>query len=242
MRIRNWLKYQHKNGGKHYPWVKLYRSLLDDMEYFYLDVTASKLLIYLFLLASEGDGELPTVEKMAFRLRVSEKFINTNLKKLSSWIEYEYPAIECKGTQTGTQKGTLDIDIEIEGDVDKDKESDNTLSGVPAEVKPKPKQSSIKGTTTRDWVAQAQATFLKAAFDAYPPVKWKGRVGDPEIQAAWDRAAKREGGHEVLQDLVMKDLKRWDGKFAPKMAKYLDESWYSKNGTIDDGHLDDLDF
>jgi hypothetical protein len=66
MQIKNWKKFQHFKDRKP-PWVKLYRDLLDDIEWFELDPKAAKVLVMLWLIASEDDGNIPTAKQLAFR-------------------------------------------------------------------------------------------------------------------------------------------------------------------------------
>jgi hypothetical protein len=53
--------------------VKLYRDLLDDMEWHQLEPRAAKALVMLWLIASENDGQLPEAKTLAFRLRTTER-------------------------------------------------------------------------------------------------------------------------------------------------------------------------
>jgi hypothetical protein len=90
-RIKGWMKFQHYQSGphakKHPDWIKLYRSLLDDIEWHELDPIAAKTLVSLWLLASENGGTLPPVKTIAFRLRMTEKQINSVLSQLPHWLE-----------------------------------------------------------------------------------------------------------------------------------------------------------
>jgi hypothetical protein len=87
-RIKDWEKFQHYKDGKRHPeWIKLYRSLLDDCEWFELDAKDSKVLVMLWMLASENGGSLPPLKKIAFRLRLTEKEIKSILSRLPHWIE-----------------------------------------------------------------------------------------------------------------------------------------------------------
>jgi len=86
MQIKNWKKFQHFKDRKP-PWVKLYRDLLDDIEWFELDPKAAKVLVMLWLIASEDDGNIPTAKQLAFRLRMSEKETEVCISKLSHWLE-----------------------------------------------------------------------------------------------------------------------------------------------------------
>ena len=86
MKIKNWFKFQHFKDRKP-PWVKLYRDLLDDIEWHELDPKAAKVLVMLWLIASEDEGSIPPNKQLAFRLRMSEKETEVCISKLSHWLE-----------------------------------------------------------------------------------------------------------------------------------------------------------
>jgi hypothetical protein len=91
MKIKNWSKFQHFKDRRP-PWVKLYRDLLDDMEWHQLDPLASKVLVTLWLLASEDEnqeGQLPDIKTIAWRLRLTEKQVSECVSKLSHWLEQD---------------------------------------------------------------------------------------------------------------------------------------------------------
>ena len=83
--IKGWSKFQHFKDRRP-PWIKLYRDLLDDMEWHELDGDSAKTLISLWLIASENEGQLPDMRKLAFRLRMSEKVLMGQISKLSHWL------------------------------------------------------------------------------------------------------------------------------------------------------------
>jgi hypothetical protein len=87
-KIKNWSKFQHFKDRRP-PWVKLYRDLLDDMDWFSLDPVSAKNLINLWLIASEYDGELPTIDILAFRLRLKNQEVTRILSNLSHWLEQD---------------------------------------------------------------------------------------------------------------------------------------------------------
>lgn len=87
IRVKGWSKFQHFKDRKP-PWVKLYRELLDDMEWHELDPVAAKALVMIWLIASETGGDLPEEKKLAFRLRVSEEKCKSLISKLSQWLEH----------------------------------------------------------------------------------------------------------------------------------------------------------
>ena len=87
LRIKDWHKFQHyKSGRGAPPWIKLYRDLLNDREWFLLEPEAAKFLISCWIIASENDGVLPDSETLAFRLRVASKEIVKLLSLCKHWI------------------------------------------------------------------------------------------------------------------------------------------------------------
>ena len=88
MKIKNWSKFQHFKDRKP-PWVKLYRDVLDDLEWHELDPLASKVLVMCWLIASEDEGRLPNTKTLAFRLRMTEKQTLDCSNKLSHWLEQD---------------------------------------------------------------------------------------------------------------------------------------------------------
>lgn len=114
MKIKNWSKFQHFKDRKP-PWVKLYRDVLDDMEWYELDPLASKVLVMCWLIASEDEGRLPNIKTLAFRLRMTEKETFYCITKLDHWLEqddivliseqYQTDSLETeKETETKKQK------------------------------------------------------------------------------------------------------------------------------------------
>jgi hypothetical protein len=57
------------------------------MEWHLLDAEASKLLVMLWLIASEDAGELPDIKTLAFRLRMTEVQVTDCISRLGHWIE-----------------------------------------------------------------------------------------------------------------------------------------------------------
>lgn len=80
---KNWLGFQHYKNRRP-PWIKLYRSLLDDSEWHCLPDASKALAIMLWLLASESEsGEINADSKpLAFRLRTTPQKIKDALNPL----------------------------------------------------------------------------------------------------------------------------------------------------------------
>lgn len=88
LRVKNWHKFQHFKDRRPL-WVKLYRDLLDDIEWHELDPVAAKALVMIWLIASESEGALPGNKELAFRLRLSEKQTKTVVSNLSHWLDQD---------------------------------------------------------------------------------------------------------------------------------------------------------
>lgn len=88
IRIKNWKQFQHFKDRSP-PWVKLYRDLLNDMDWHELSPVPAKALVSLWLIASESDGMLPDIKKLAFRLRITEKSMESIVYELSHWLEHD---------------------------------------------------------------------------------------------------------------------------------------------------------
>jgi len=70
-KVKNWGDFQHYKD-RNPPWIKLHKTLLDDMDYFGLSVANRGRLILLWLLASENFGLLPSETACMWRLRDHE--------------------------------------------------------------------------------------------------------------------------------------------------------------------------
>jgi len=113
MQIKNWKKFQHFKDRKP-PWVKLYRDVLDDLEWYELDPLASKVLVMCWLIASEDDGKLPPAKTLAFRLRMSEKQTNDCLNKLSHWLEQDDISVISDRYQSDSLETETETETEVE--------------------------------------------------------------------------------------------------------------------------------
>lgn len=97
--IKNWERFQHYKDRRP-PWIKLYRELLDDINYHTLSPMAGKCLCLIWLLASELDGSLPSVEEVAFRIRVDKETAQAILEEL---VQHGF-IVRISTEQVATQK------------------------------------------------------------------------------------------------------------------------------------------
>jgi hypothetical protein len=87
-RVRNWSSYQHVKT-RNAPWIKVYSNLLNDLEWHSLPPESAKILINCWLIGSENFGILPSLKKLAFRLRIAEGEAKDQLDLLTHWIVNE---------------------------------------------------------------------------------------------------------------------------------------------------------
>lgn len=127
MRIKNWNKFQHFKDRKPI-WIKLYRDLLDDLNWHELDGKSAKSLVMIWLIASENFGKLPELKSLAFRLRMSEKDTKDIVTKLSAWLEHD-------DINTISDQYQDDMPEKRREETDKEKEKEtDTPSGVSQQV------------------------------------------------------------------------------------------------------------
>jgi hypothetical protein len=111
LRIRNWKKFQHYAHRKP-PWIKFYRDLLDDREWMALSGDASKLLACCWLIASERDGTLPSVEDIAWRVRLDPEQVRFLILQLKPWLEFDASALLADCTQHATPETETETETE----------------------------------------------------------------------------------------------------------------------------------
>ena len=86
-KIKNWKEFQPPlRADRNVIWIKLYRKLLDDFDWSNLTDSNKATLIELWLLASENEGNLPSIDEISFRLRKDKSFINKQLDQLASFV------------------------------------------------------------------------------------------------------------------------------------------------------------
>ena len=97
--------------------MKLYRDILDDLEWHELDPLAAKVLVMLWLIASENDGRIPDTKTLAFRLRLTEIKTKEIVIKLSHWLEQDDIGLISDGYQVDL------LETERETETKKEKKS-----------------------------------------------------------------------------------------------------------------------
>jgi hypothetical protein len=163
MRIKNWTKFQHFKDRRP-PWVKLYRDILDDLEWHELDPLAAKVLVMLWLIASEDEGRIPDTKTLAFRLRLTEIKTKEIVIKLSHWLEHDDISVISDGYQvdllereTETKKEKKTLGKRLASDFSFPKEWEDFCQHTRPELSPVKTFDQFKDY----WIAQAGQKGVK---------------------------------------------------------------------------------
>lgn len=171
-RVRNWPQLQHFRERRPI-WVKLYRSLLDDIEWHRLDGESAKVLVMLWLLASEDkekSGMLPALDSIAFRLRIQESKLNQIVAKLGNWLEQ----VDIKSASSGYQIDALETETETEKELSSEPDlfASEFWPAYPRK-EAKPKAASA--------FRRLSKTDQRAAVDGVAKWRDSGRWSDPKF-------------------------------------------------------------
>jgi hypothetical protein len=197
IRIKDWHKFQHFKDRKP-PWVKLYRDLLDDLEWHELEPKAAKALVMIWLIASESDGVLPDTKKLAFRLRLSETSTLEVVSKLSHWLEQD----DINVISDGYQSDRPETETETETDISVTDLFERFWNGYPRRVaKPDALKAFRRTKPTEELLAEMLAAIERqgltvrvkageARFVPHPATwlnqeRWKDQDAADKATTAW---------------------------------------------------------
>ena len=133
-KIKGWTKFQHFKDRRP-PWIKLYRDILEDPDWHDLDGDTAKILVALWLIASEDEdqnGALPDVRRIAFRLRLPETKVKQSLNKLSHWLDQDDDIV----ISSGYQSDAPETETETETETEKSKRQIEKTVQCPVSVNP----------------------------------------------------------------------------------------------------------
>jgi len=169
MKIKNWSKFQHFKDRRP-PWVKLYRDLLDDMEWHDLDPLSSKVLVTLWLLASEDDeqqGKLPNIKTLSWRLRLPQEQVLNCINKLSHWLERDDINLISSGYQDDLPE------TETERETKKETEIISPPTGEPESKIPDCKHSEVISLYHHHLPTLRKVEVWNAARQGYLRQRWR---------------------------------------------------------------------
>ena len=211
MKIKNWTKFQHFKDRRP-PWVKLYRDILDDIEWHELDPLAAKVLVMLWLIASEDDGRIPDTKTLAFRLRLTEVKTKEVVTKLSHWLEQD----DINTISDGYQLDSTETETETEREKEKEKEKETkakTPEGVSLEVWDSfvKQRKTSRAVITPSVIRSIQKEADKAGWSLEQALAECAARGWRGFKAAW---VKEQLSRSEERQNVMAELTR--GKSIPK--------------------------
>ena len=169
MKIKNWSKFQHFKDRRP-PWVKLYRDLLDDMEWHDLDPLSSKVLVTLWLLASEDDeqqGKLPNIKTLSWRLRLPQEQVLNCINKLSHWLERDDINLISSGYQDDLPE------TETERETKKETEIISPPTGEPESKIPDCKHTEVISLYHQHLPTLRKVEVWNAARQGYLRQRWR---------------------------------------------------------------------
>lgn len=236
MRIKNWNKFQHFKDRRP-PWIKLYRDILDDVDWHELDGDSAKALVAIWLIASEDDkqqGTLPDARTLAFRLRITESKVNQLLTKLSKWLIQDDNDMISSGYQ---------VDLpETETETERKTETETKKNAVacPSDVSQDcwdafiTHRKAVKALVTDRVVntirneADKAGIPLEDALDEVVARGWKGFKADwykPQFRAEQPRKTQHQLNQEAIArsiGLIPKETRLGDCDVIEASTRYLD--------------------
>lgn len=233
MKIKNYHQFQH--FSKRRPlWIKLYRNILDQHDISLLSDSAYRVLVGLWLLASEDEaqeGNLPDIDTIAFRLRLPKQRINKGLEELKAFVIQD----NIKTISKGYQDDTLEKRRE---ETEKEKRQKQFV---------KPSISEIQEYCTEIGFKQDPQAFLdyyeangwivgkNKMKDWKATVRnWQRRSGDP-IEAPKRTKNPRDEFDRVLNAIIIDAGRATDkaGFWRTAMDKYKDQPKYNGFHVVD---------
>lgn len=216
--VKSWSKFQHFKDRRP-PWIKLYRDILDDIEWHKLDPAAAKTLVMIWLIASEDEGSLPNVEQLAFRLRLTVGEVLTHVKNLSHWLNidddktissrYQQDTLADTESSVAVQKNSVadvsdhqerEAEEETEREGEKEKTRRRATYPCPDDVEPqtwadwlalrKAKKAPVTETVVNGAIREAGKAGM--GLEAFLSI-WCTR-GSQGLQADWLRPSERSAG------------------------------------------------
>jgi hypothetical protein len=123
LQVKNWARFQHYKHRKP-PWIRLYRDLLDSLDFHSLPLASRALAPLIWLLASDTvEGRIEYIpEQIAFRLRTTVKDLEEALKPL---IDKGFLSLASNTLASRVQHATP------EGETERESETEKPLAQTP---------------------------------------------------------------------------------------------------------------
>ena len=221
-RIRNWNEFQHFKDRMP-PWIKLHKRILDQRDINVISDRSFRVLIGLWLLASEDkemQGGLPEIADIAFRLRMPERDLLKAFQELTPFLERDDINAISTRYQVDEPETETETYTETEGETE-----ERAREG-------KPKQQKLPGTQRMPFKDRAAACGYWDFHRLYPEHR---RIDPKRVLPLWEAAIKEEPEltrrtiTEYVQAMI--DLGEWtkdNGRYCPGMVKFFDERHWER--------------
>jgi hypothetical protein len=231
-RIKDWKKFQHYKKRRP-PWIRLYRELLDDVDFDELDPCDVRPLIKLWLMASEDEsleGILPDVRKVAHRLRISTLELLNLYGRLAHWVQDD-----SKLLASCPQGATPESETDQIREETKTKESAPPLrDGAPVEkggnrdpgLKSEPTPSQLPVPKTKGGTKKPRTT-KKSKEPKGDPV-WREYI--PAYRQRYGKEPIRNQGQNVAACQIIDKIGKKDAGAVAAFYVHSSNAWYIQKG------------
>ena len=180
-KIKNWKEHQPSlRPDRNVIWIKVYRRILEDYDWGNLSDSNKATLIELWLLASEKEGTLPSVDEISYRLRKDKSFINKQLDQLATFVLRD----DADTLPNRLPRVRVRVEKEIEKEIEVDNGFELFWNNYPKKVgkgkaeaawkKHKPNIDDV--LKTLDWQKQSKEWFKEnGAFIPHPTTYINGK-------------------------------------------------------------------
>lgn len=205
LRVKNWSKFQHYKD-RCPPWIKLHREVMNDMAFMALTLEQRAVLMFVWVLAAEGDGEVPDDPKViAWRLRVP----TVDLESLVSAGFLERTLADASRCSPETERETEESRDREEAEQNASEVSQSVVS----EQAVGPRESPEKPP---EWSADEKVEYTQAVWQA---VCERRRSETPEMSSAEFDVIRRWMDQRVPLSVVLRAVK--DSSKPPPNVRYL---------------------
>jgi len=194
MKVKNFAKLQHFKD-RCPPWIKLYRDILDHRDISLISDCSFRVLVGVWLLASEDkqmQGNLPSVDDIAFRLRMDKVKVINALKELKPFLYMD--DIEVISERYQDDAPETETETKTKGEVERKKEE--------KEKKEKPQAASasrsivskpddVSDQTWTDWVAHRKAKKATVTETVLKSIQAEAGKAGMNLEAALETMCAR---------------------------------------------------
>lgn len=225
--VKGWAKFQHFKDRKP-PWIKLYRDLLDDLQWHTLEPSAAKFLVMLWLIASESDtGSLPDTAELAFRLRMQERDVIKLISRLDHWlIRTDITPISTEHQKDSAVKGLArsqetETETEKEAERETEKEADARLRALPPSLLSdylKVRKAKRAGAFTTTAIDGMEREATQAGLTLEQAMRYCCEAGWQGFNAGWYADRKAKTKTSTVETAYQRSMREKVEQFAPSIA------------------------